>query len=480
MSSDKGSYRPMGMAKRREARFDLLFGDPTSFLADLDAWTREQYVQLESGGIQEAGADMALMAVELASGLPDWNLKPSGVEAADLDARSRAILETLRADFHADDVAEEAGCRIAAIRASNLLKLSRLYHQTEVPIFWGNDFATGTYEAMLKGGVGLVTTNPVLVGLAAKNDPETWVPVRDRLREEYSNASAEEIAELMTIEVVVANALLLRRPWERWGEKLGCVSLQLSPKIAFDAQAMITQAERVWPILGEKLGGKPNCVFKVPGTYAGLEVAAHLTSQGIGVNVTLNFSLPQQIAFAHAIDLDSQAPLSFRTQMDGRVDDPIGEELEALGIPDWERVKTWATTAIRQRDYQTLVQPPSHGGLGLETSYCLAASGRGPWNILRSLPSGPGRMFFTIFPNRQVEFDAEPRELVIGSLDDEIPADVLADLMKSPLFRQSYERDGMTIEEFDTYLPLVRTLKEFSDAYDRFCLFCGGADVSVL
>jgi transaldolase len=470
----------MDMVERRKRRFGLLFGDPASFLADLDEWTREQHVQLESVGVQEAGADMAMMAVELASGLPDWNLVSEEVEVEDLDARSKALLATLRADFHADDVADEAGRRIGEIRRSNLLALSRLYHQTGVPILWGNDFATGTYGAMLKGGLGLVTTNPVLVGLAAKNDPQTWVPVRDRLREEHPGASPEEIAELMTIEVVVANALLLRRPWELWEEKLGCVSLQLSPKIAFNAQAMITQAERVWPVLGEKLGGKPNCVFKVPGTYAGLEVAAHLTSRGIGVNVTLNFAIAQQRAFAHAINLDSQAALSFRTQMDGRVDDPIGEELEAAGVPDWEKVKRWATTAIRQQDYMTLVQPPAHGGLGIETSYCLAASGRGPWNILNSLPFGPGRMYFTIFPSRQVEFDAEPRELVIGSLHDEIPAGVIADLRKSKLFNQSYDPDGMTVEEFDTYLPLERTLAEFSEAYDRFCRFCAGEPVDVL
>jgi len=82
----------------------------------------------------------------------------------------------------------------------------------------------------------------------------------------------------------------------------------------------------------------------------------------MGVNITVNFSLPQQIAFAGAIESYSNAQVSYRTQMDGRVDDPIGEELKAAGVADWEEVKRWATTAIRQREYRMLCLPPTRAG----------------------------------------------------------------------------------------------------------------------
>ena len=36
------------------------------------------------------------------------------------------------------------------------------------------------------------------------------------------------------------------------------------------------------------------------------------------------------------------------------------------------------------------------------------------------------------------------------------------------LFRQAYEPDGMTVDEFDTYLPVVKTLTQFNEGYDTF------------
>ena len=49
-----------------------------------------------------------------------------------------------------------------------------------------------------------------------------------------------------------------------------------------------------------------------------------------------------------------------------------------------------------------------------------------------------------------------------------LPAGHLDKLNKSKLFRQAYEPDGMTVEEFDTYLPVVATLTQFNEGYDEF------------
>jgi len=329
---------------------------------------------------------------------------------------------------------------------------------------------------MQKGAI-LVTTNPVLVGIAAQEDPDTWTPIRDKARADNPDVAAEKIAEIMTIKVVVGNAKLLRPVWEMSDRKLGLVSLQLSPKDAFNADVMIEGAVSIYDQLGMELGGIPNTVFKVPGTKAGITVAGELTKRGIGVNVTVSYSLPQQIAFAGVIEAKSTAPLSFRTQMDGRVDDPIGEELKEAGVRDWEEVKTWATTAIRQREYRMLCMSPEDGGLGFTKSFCLGASGRGNWNILRSITDGPATLFLTVFPDKQALFDEEPREINPKAIWEPVCSDKIATLAhKSKLFRQAYEPDGMTTDEFDTYLPVQQTLAQFAGAYDNFVAWCGGKD----
>jgi hypothetical protein len=166
--------------------------------------------------------------------------------------------------------------------------------------------------------------------------------------------------------------------------------------------------------------------------------------------------------------------------MDGRVDDPIGLELKEAVVLDWEKVKTWATTIIRQREYGMLCLPPEQGGLGFIRSFCLGASGRGPHNILRSICNGPAPLFLTVFPNRQVEFDAKPRELNPNALWQPLPEGILEKLFKSRLFRQAYEPDGMNVDQFDTFLPVERTLEEFNTKYDAFVAWCGGASIEVL
>ena len=115
-----------------------------------------------------------------------------------------------------------------------------------------------------------------------------------------------------------------------------------------------------------------------------------------------------------------------------------------------------------------LCLPPEEGGLGFKKSIPLPASGRGPWNILRSIHNGPVPIFLTLFPTRIEEFDEEPRELDPNGMWAELPEGYLEKLYKSKLFRQGYEPDGMTVDEFDDYLPVVMTLTQFAESYDEF------------
>lgn len=444
-------------------------------LKDWRAEVRTEYPGATADRQEELARMLAESAVDLRSALTGWRLGCSRfcscepcreVSPEALAAASDENLATLR-EWGRAELAGWAQGQIAAVQASNLWKLTRMSLEGKANTWWGNDYATGLWEAMRRGAA-MVTTNPVLVNLARKEDPTVWTPVRDQLQAQHPDYSPTDLAYALTIQVVVHNARILRPVWELTGAEMGYVSLQLSPKNATDAEQMIREAKWVWGQLEQELGGVPNCVFKVPGTRAGIDVAAELTASKMGVNVTVNFALPQQIAFAAAIERNSQTPVSYRTQMDGRLDDPVGDELKDT-CADWDEVKTWCTTAIRQREYRLLNFGPERGGLGFTRSRPLPASGRGPWNILRSVHNEPEvPLFLTVFPNRQEEFDAEPREIDPDGMWTPLPAGHLDKLNKSKLFRQAYEPDGMTVEEFDTYLPVVATLTQFNEGYDEF------------
>ena len=66
----------------------------------------------------------------------------------------------------------------------------------------------------------------------------------------------------------------------------GYVSIEVSPSQAFDAEATVVEARRLWQTVD-----RPNVMVKVPGTPEGAVAIRRLISEGINVNVTLLFAI---------------------------------------------------------------------------------------------------------------------------------------------------------------------------------------------
>jgi transaldolase len=66
----------------------------------------------------------------------------------------------------------------------------------------------------------------------------------------------------------------------------GFVSIEVSPSQAFDADATVVEARRLWSTVG-----RPNVMVKVPGTPEGARAIRRLIAEGINVNVTLLFAI---------------------------------------------------------------------------------------------------------------------------------------------------------------------------------------------
>ena len=353
-----------------------------------------------------------------------------------------------------------------SIQKSNLMALTKASVNGDLNTYWGNDYASKLRWSMRRGGI-LATTNPQLVNTARKEAPEVWDPIKERLRKEHSGASPEELGAAMTVEVILKNAWEMRPIYEASGGQFGYISLQVNPKNSYDSEGMITEALKIYELLSQAMARTPNVVFKVPATAAGIPVAKELTSRGIGVNITVNFALAQQLAFAEAIEA-GKAKVSFLTEMNGRLDDPIAEELESLGVADAKEVSTWAGVAVTRRAYSMLYTEK-----GYSKSALLVASLRGPWHIDRSLANGPVPLYITVFPDKALQYDEEPRTLK-PVIHEDIPADVMSKLKKSKLFMQAYEPDGLKPEEFSSFGPADKTLKSFNTDYDDFLKYLMG------
>ena len=84
----------------------------------------------------------------------------------------------------------------------------------------------------------------------------------------------------------------------------GFVSIEVSPDLAYDTDATISEARRLFSTLGKK-----NVLVKVPGTKQGVPAIEQLTSEGVNVNVTLLFSTEryEEIAEAYLKGLERRA-----------------------------------------------------------------------------------------------------------------------------------------------------------------------------
>lgn len=407
---------------------------------------------------------LASMTLDLQSHLLRWNLQrpddKEGLTAEEVEREvewNYQILMCWGGQGLVERVREEA----RAISASNLLAITRASERGTLNTYWGNDHAFGLRGAMRRGAV-IATANPQLINLARKEQSEVWGRVKERLIEEHPLYGPEELGIAMTIEVILENAKEIRPIYAASGGRFGYVSVQVNPRNSRDSEGMLNEALSIYKLLAEKMDDVPNVVFKVPATAAGIPVVRELTARGIGVNVTVNFTLSQQLAFAAAIEQGS-AKVSFLTEMSGRLDDLVAEELEALGMNDARAVSTWAGVAVTRRAYSMLYS----GARAFSRSSLLVASLRGPWHIERSLSNGGVPLYITIFPDKALEYDREPRGME-AVIDEEIPDEILYKLKRSRIFMKAYEPDGLDPVEFDSYEPVVATLSAFRNSYDEF------------
>ena len=420
--------------------------------------------------------------------------------AARFTAEAADDPQVLAQDLVGSSLVEYVEHMAAAIARSNLRRIAEMRDAGQTRTELGNDYAAFLQYTMYLGA-SFVTCNPVLVDIAWAADPERWNPVMDGVIAANLQADQDELARLATLEIVLANMRLLRPVFLLTEGQMGCVSLQVNPKKHGDAQAMISDVLSIYNELKAKLdGGVPNVVFKLPATLAGLEACRAVTRQGIGVNITVNFAMFQQLRFAQAIH-EGNAIFATLTEMNGRLAYPVRDELLAkldelaeVGIDEARarEAAAWAGVAVIKRLEQLLAEK----GYDLIKVKPLVASlriykeGLGYENLPSSFPDiteQVGTSIITVFPNVRHAFDALPHiEPDPHQVEKPVPEHVLEVLTHSEIFKQAYyvadsewvaddsrfkPQYELVLEDEEKvfkYPPVYNTLTQFSEGYDRF------------
>jgi transaldolase len=151
----------------------------------------------------------------------------------------------------------------------------------------------GTLARLIaEDGVRGVTSNPAIFEKAITRHDDY---AADIARLSRPSRSAPALYETLVVDDIRAAADQLRPVFASSAGRDGFVSLEVSPHLAHDTDATVSDAQRLWDAVA-----RPNLMIKVPATTAGLPAIRRLAALGLNVNVTLLFSVSRYRAVADA------------------------------------------------------------------------------------------------------------------------------------------------------------------------------------
>lgn len=339
--------------------------------------------------------------------------------------------------------------------ASTTSYKSRLYQMTQTtPTCLWNDSASLQELAysIEHGGVG-ATCNPVIVVEVLKKEMHLW---RDRIKDlvrDMPTASEDQIAWTVVEEMSQRAAELLMPVFEREGGRNGRLSVQTDPRLYRNPGAIVEQAVHFSTLA-------PNIIVKIPVTKAGVEAIEEATYRGVNINATVSFSVPQAVAVAEAFERGLQRREregkdvsgfgSVCTIMVGRLDDWLKVVADKRDISVDPGVFEWAGVAVFKRAY----------AIYKERGYRIRLLSAAFRNHMHWSEFIGGDVVISPPHKWQVRFNASDVE-VERRIDIPVAASTMQALMKFEDFRRAYDEDGMTVDEFNTFGPTARTLRQF-------------------
>jgi transaldolase len=329
---------------------------------------------------------------------------------------------------------------------------------TTVTDFWNDSCSIEELTYAIENGAVGATSNPTIVLGVLKKEMHLW---KDRIKEIISQNptwTEDQVTWKLIEEMAVKGAELLMPVFEREKGHKGRLSIQTNPAFYRNPDLILQQALHFSTLA-------PNMQVKIPVSSAGIQAIEEATYQGVNINATVCFCVPQALAVGAAVErgLQRREAEGLRTDnmfpvctiMIGRMDDWIHQLEKRDSIAVTPGVADWAGIACLKKAY----------GLYHERGYrarLLAAAYRHHlhWSELIG-----GDIVMTIPYEWQKLFNGSDIE-VKERFQNPVPADVLETLYdKFADFRRAYDAGGLTVAEFDSFGPTVRTLRTFIGSY---------------
>lgn len=326
--------------------------------------------------------------------------------------------------------------------------------QTTPTSLWNDSASIQELMYSIEHGAVGATCNPVIVFGVLKKEISQWKDRIFSLIQEKSTATEEEIAWQVVREVSAKGASLLKPIYDAQAGINGRLSIQTDPRLFRDTKAIVAQAEDFNQIA-------PNMIVKIPVTIAGIPAIEEATYRGISINATVCFSLPQCVAVAEAVerglkrreregkDIFTMGPVC--TIMVGRLDDWLKVLVEKDNVAIDPGYIEWAGVAVFKKTYQ----------LFRERGYRIRLLSAAFRNHMHWSELIGGDIVISPPYSWQVRFNASDIP-VRPRIDDPVDPKIVDELSRRFRdFHRAYNENGILIEEFDSFGPTRRTLRQF-------------------
>jgi transaldolase len=329
--------------------------------------------------------------------------------------------------------------------------------QTTPTMLWNDSADLDELKYAIDNGAVGATCNPVIALGILKKEIAAWRPRIQQLIGDMPRATEDQIGWRLVEEMSVRAAELLEPAFAEHRGRNGRLSIQTDPRLYRDTAAILENAKRFAALA-------PNVIVKIPATRAGIPAIEEATATGLTINATVCFTLPQCMAVAQAVErglrrreaegkeIASMGPVC--TIMVGRLDDWLKVYLERHGISVDPGILEWAGVAVFKKTY----------GIFRSRGYrvrLLSAAFRNHMHWSELIGADAVISPPSAWQKRFNASDIEVRTRIDDPVDPRIVETLLA---RFPDFRRAYMEDGLSVDDFDSYPPTVRTLRQFVGA----------------
>lgn len=318
--------------------------------------------------------------------------------------------------------------------------------------FWINNPTGQQIKQAIEAGAINMTSNPSYASKLLQNEPDYINGVIDDVVKETEGDN--EAADLVNQRIVLRALEQFLPLYKGSGDEQGYVTIQGDPRVDDNADTIIEEALR-HRHLGE------NLMAKIPVTLAGTQAMEVLIAKGVPICATEIFSISQAVYVCELYERVAREsrknPKLFVTHITGIFDEYLENYVQRHGIGIAPEILAEAGCTVARKEYRILKKR------GYETTL-LGGGARGTQHFTEMV-GGDVHITINWDTAKSLIEDDGP---VICRIDAETPEDVINELSKKlPDFRRAFYEDGLSLEEFKDFGPVMFFRNMFLKGYNH-------------